>query len=87
MEFITNNFIWTATTIAELYKQRWQIEIFFKELKSHLKIKSFIGTNENAMFIQIWTALITLLLLKHLKENAEYPWALSNLIAFLRMNL
>jgi len=87
LEFITNNFTWTASTIAELYKQRWQIEIFFKELKSHLKIKSFIGTNENAMFIQIWTALITLLLLKHLKEIAQYPWALSNLIAFLRMNL
>jgi len=68
IELITNNFIWTASTIAELYKQRWQIEIFFKELKSHLKIKSFIGTNENAMFIQIWTALITLLLLKHLKR-------------------
>ena len=87
LEFITNNFTWTASTIAELYKQRWQIEIFFKELKSHLKIKSFIGTNENAMLIQIWTALITLLLLKHLKEIAKYPWALSNLIAFLRMNL
>lgn len=87
LEFITNNFTWTASTIAELYKQRWQIEIFFKELKSHLKIKSFIGTNENAMFIQIWTALITLLLLKHLKTIAKYPWALSNLIAFLRMNL
>jgi hypothetical protein len=87
IELITNNFSWTASTIAELYKQRWQIEIFFKELKSHLKIKSFIGTNENAMFIQIWTALITLLLLKHLKEIANYPWALSNLIAFLRMNL
>ncbi len=85
--FITNNFTWTASTVAELYKQRWMIEIFFKELKSHLKIKSFIGTNENAMFIQIWTALITLLILKHLKENADYPWALSNLIAFLRMNL
>jgi len=87
LEFITNNFTWTATTIAELYKQRWQIEIFFKELKSHLKIKSFIGTNQNAMFIQIWRALITLLLLKHLKDIADYPWALSNLIAFLRMNL
>ena len=87
IELITNNFNWTASTVAELYKQRWQIEIFFKELKSHLKIKSFIGTNENAMFIQIWTALITLLLLKHLKEIAQYPWALSNLIAFLRMNL
>jgi len=87
IELITNNFSWTASTISELYKQRWQIEIFFKELKSHLKIKSFIGTNENAMFIQIWTALISLLLLKHIKEIAEYPWALSNLIAFLRMNL
>ena len=87
LEFITNNFSWTATTVAELYKQRWQIEIFFKGLKSHLKIKSFIGTNENAMFIQIWTALITLLLLKHLKAIAVYPWAMSSLIAFLRMNL
>ena len=77
----------TASTFAELYKHRWQIEIFFKELKSHLKIKSFIGTNENTMFIQIWTALITLLLLKHLKDIAVYPWAMSNLIAFLRMNL
>jgi hypothetical protein len=87
IELITNNFIWTASTVAELYKQRWMIEIFFKELKSHLKIKSFIGTNQNAMFIQIWTALISLLLLKHLREVALYPWALSNLIAFLRMNL
>ena len=87
LEFITNNFIWTASMVAELYKQRWQIEIFFKELKSHLKIKSFIGTNENAMFIQIWTALIALLILKHLKAIAKYPWAMSNLIAFLRMNL
>jgi len=87
LEFITNNFSWTASTVAELYKQRWEIEIFFKELKSHLRIKSFIGTNENAMMIQIWTALIVLLLLKKLKESAEHPWALSNLIAFLRMNL
>lgn len=84
---LTNNFSWTASTIAELYKQRWRIEIFFKELKQHLKIKSFIGTNENAMRIQIWTALITLLLLKYLKELTTYPWAMSNLIAFLRMNL
>jgi hypothetical protein len=87
IELITNNFSWTASTIAELYKQRWMIEIFFKELKQHLKIKSFIGTNENAMWIQIWTALITLLLLKYLKELAKYKWSLSNLIAFLRMNL
>ena len=87
IELITNNLTWTASTIAELYKQRWMIEIFFKELKQHLKIKSFIGTNENAMWIQIWTALITLMLLKYLRESAKYKWSLSNLIAFLRMNL
>jgi len=87
IELITNNLTWTASTIAELYKQRWMIEIFFKELKQHLKIKSFIGINENAMMIQIWTALITLLLLRYLQKIAKYPWHLSNLIAFLRMNL
>ena len=87
IELITNNFSWTASTIAELYKQRWMIEIFFKELKQHLKIKSFIGTSENAMWVQIWTAMISLLILKYLKEIAKYDWSLSNLIAFLRMNL
>jgi hypothetical protein len=87
IEVISNNFSWTASTIAELYKQRWMIEIFFKELKQHLKIKSFIGTTQNAMWIQIWTALISLLLLRYLKEIAKYGWSLSNLIAFLRMNL
>ncbi|MFO7446189.1 MAG: IS4 family transposase [Ignavibacteriaceae bacterium] len=87
IEVLTNNLTWTASTIAELYKQRWMIEIFFKELKQHLKIKSFIGTNENAMYIQIWTALISLLILKYLKEIAKFSWSLSNLIAFLRMNL
>jgi len=87
VEIVTNNFSWTASTIAELYKQRWSIETFFKEIKQHLKIKSFLGTTENAMWIQIWTALITLLLLKYLKEISKYGWSLSNLIAFLRMNL
>lgn len=84
---LTNNFSWTAETVAELYKQRWSVEIFFKELKQHLKINSFIGTSENAMWIQIWTALITILLLKYLKEKAKYGWNLSNLISFLRINL
>ena len=87
IEVITNNFSWTASTIAELYKQRWMIEIFFKELKQHLKIKSFIGTSQNAMWIQIWTAMISLLILRYFKEIAKYGWSLSNLIAFLRMNL
>ena len=87
IEVITNNFSWTASTIAELYKQRWMIEIFFKELKQHLKINSFIGTSQNAMWIQIWTAMISLLILRYMKEIAKYEWSLSNLIAFLRMNL
>lgn len=84
---LTNNFSWTAETVAELYKQRWSIEIFFKELKQHLKIKSFIGTNENAMWIQIWTAMITMLLLRYMREIARYSWNLSNLVGFIRINL
>jgi hypothetical protein len=87
IELLTNNFSWTASTISELYKRRWSIEQFFKEVKSHLKIKSFLGTTMNAVLIQIWTALITILLLKTLKNIAKYPWHLSNLIAFIRLNL
>ena len=84
LELITNNFSWTAFTISDLYKRRWDIEIFFKELKNHLKIKSFVGTNENAVMIQIWTALISYLLLRYLKSMARYGWSFSNLIAALR---
>ncbi len=53
LELLTNNFTWTASTIAELYKRRWRFESFFKEIKTHLKIKSFIGTSMNAVLIQI----------------------------------
>jgi hypothetical protein len=87
IELITNQLSWTANTISELYKSRWQIEIFFKEIKQLLKIKSFIGTTENAVMIQVWTAMITILLLKFLKAMAKYPWHLSNLVSFLRLNL
>jgi len=89
MELLTNNFdaSWTADTVAELYKQRWQVEIFFRDIKQHLKIKSFVGTSKNAVLTQIWTALITMLLLKVLREDGKYKWHLSNLIAFLRLNL
>lgn len=78
---------WTANTISELYKSRWQIEIFFREIKQNLHIKSFIGTTENAVMIQIWTALITILILKALKAMAKYKWHLSNLVAFIRLNI
>ena len=87
IELITNQMTWTANTISELYKSRWQIEIFFREIKQLLHIKSFIGTTENAVMIQIWTALITILILKFLKQMAKYKWHLSNLVAFLRLNL
>ena len=87
IELITNQFTWTANTIGELYKARWEIEIFFKEIKQLLKIKSFLGITANAVLIQIWTAMITLLILKYLKACASYSWCLSNMVAFLRLNL
>jgi len=87
IEVITNQMSWTANTISELYKSRWQIEIFFREIKQLLHIKSFIGTSQNAVMIQIWTALITILVLKALKAMAKFNWHLSNLVAFIRLNL
>ncbi len=87
IEILTNNFSWTANTISELYKARWQIEIFFKEIKGLLKIKSFLGTSENAVMIQIWTTMIAILMLKFLRKIAEHSWNLSNLVGFIRLNL
>jgi IS4 transposase len=79
-EFLTNNFQWKATTVAALYKERWEIETFFKHLKQRLKVTSFVGTSENAVHIQIWTALIGILLFKYIQKRAKYPWNLSNRI-------
>lgn len=87
IELITNQFHWSANTIGELYKSRWQVEIFFRDVKQLLHIKSFIGTSENAVMIQIWTALITILILKALKAQSKFDWYLSNLVAFIRLNL
>lgn len=87
IELITNQFTWSCNTIGELYKSRWQVEIFFRDIKQLLHIKSFIGTSQNAVMIQIWTALITILILKFLKAMAKFNWHLSNLVAFIRLNL
>ncbi|WP_375577640.1 IS4 family transposase [Marivirga tractuosa] len=87
IEIITNNFKWAAQTIGDLYKSRWEIEVFFRDIKQLLHIKTFIGTSENAVMIQIWTALITILLLKVMKHQAKYNWYLSNLVAFIRLNV
>lgn len=84
---LTNHFFWTADTISQLYKARWDIEIFFKHIKQVLKIKTFIGTSPNAVLIQVWTAMIAILLLKYLQQKAKYGWHLSNLVGFLRINL
>ena len=84
---LTNHFDFGATTIARIYQDRWQIETFFKTLKQNLKIKTFVGTSQNALFIQIWTALITILLLKYLQFQSTRAWSLSTLVALLRYNL
>ena len=84
---LTNHHDFGATTIADIYKERWQIELFFKALKQNLKVKSFVGTSENALRIQIWTALIAMLLLKWLHHLSKASWSLSNLASMLRLNL
>jgi IS4 transposase len=85
--FLTNHLQLGATTIAVIYRDRWQIEIFFKALKQNLKIKTFVGTSANAVKIQIWTALIAMLILRFLQLRSQFNWSLSNLVALLRMNL
>ncbi len=76
-----------ASTISAIYKDRWQIELFFKAIKQNLKIKTFVGTSENALLIQIWTALIAMLLIKYMQFRSTFGWSLSNLVALLRWNL
>jgi IS4 transposase len=84
---LTNHLTFGASTVANIYRQRWQIEVFFKTLKQNLKIKTFVGTSENALLIQIWTALIAMLLLRWLHFLSKRNWSFSNLAALLRMNL
>jgi hypothetical protein len=84
---LTNHFEFAASTIGAIYKDRWQIELFFKALKQNLRVKTFVGTSENALYIQIWTALIAMLLIKFMQFKAAIKWSLSNLVAFLRWNL
>jgi hypothetical protein len=84
---LTNHFEFAASTIGAIYKDRWQIELFFKAIKQNLRVKTFVGTTENALYIQIWTALIAILLIKFMRFKAASAWSLSNLVAFLRWNL
>jgi len=85
--FLTNQFEFAAATISAIYKDRWAVELFFKAIKQNLKIKTFLGTNSNAVKTQIWTALIAMLVLRYLQLMSTFAWSLSNLAALLRHQL
>lgn len=84
---LTNHIELDAETLVQLYAERWQIEQFFRLLKQNLRVKTFVGTSANAVLIQIWTALIAILLLKYLKLRATFHWSFANLLAMLRLQL
>jgi hypothetical protein len=85
--FLSNHLQFGPTTLAAIYKERWQVELFFKALKQLCKIKTFVGTSANAVKTQVWTALIAMLLLRFLQLRARFGWASSNLLALLRQQL
>jgi hypothetical protein len=85
--FLTSHMGLAATTIAAVYKERWQIELFFRALKQSLRVKTFVGTSANALKTQLWTALIAMLLVKYLQLKSSFGWSLSNLVALLRQQL
>lgn len=86
-EFITNNFELDAQVIADIYRYRWRIELFFKKLKQNFPLHYFLGDNQNAIEIQIWCALIALLLLSHIHYQNKSKMAFSNMVSILRMHL
>jgi putative transposase len=85
--FLTNNFKLAASTIAEIYKARWQIELFFKWIKQNLKIKSFLGTSRNAVMTQIWIAICVYLLLAYLKFASRISRSMQQILRLLQLNL
>jgi transposase len=85
--FISNQFHWSAKTIAAIYKQRWQVELFFKWIKQNLKIKAFLGNTENAVMTQIMAALCVYLLLAYLKFQSKLHQSLQQIIRLLQLNL
>ncbi len=87
VRILTNNLKFAADTIGRLYRCRWEIEIFFRDLKQNFHIKSFVGTTPNAVLIQIWTALLAILIIKFMKLMSQFNWGISNLIALFRVNL
>jgi len=85
--FLTNNFKLSAKTIADIYKARWQVELFFKWVKQNLKIKSFVGTSKNAVMTQIWIALCMYLLLAFIKFQSKLNKSMQQILRLLQLNL
>jgi hypothetical protein len=85
--YLTNAFELPAKSIADIYKERWQVELFFKWIKQNLKIKTFLGTSKNAVMTQIWIALITLLMIAYYKFKAKIGQSLSQILKLVRLNL
>jgi len=85
--FLTNDFELSAKTIADIYKARWEIELFFKTIKQNLKIKSFLGTSKNAVLTQIWIAMIIYLILSYLKFQFKSHFSIRSLIHLIQVNL
>lgn len=85
--YLTNNFRFSATTVASIYKQRWQIEAFFKRIKQNNPLRYFLGDSENAICIQLWCAFIKDLLIKIVKDQLKRKWAFSNISAMIRHHL
>ncbi len=85
--FVTNNTTWVAKTIADIYKSRWQIELFFKWIKQHLKVKRFVGRSKNAVMTQLWVAMCMYLLLAYLKFVMRVSWSLHQMLQVLQLNV
>ena len=85
--FLTNNFTLCAATIAAIYKERWQVELFFKAIKQNLKIKAFVGLSKNAILTQIWIAMITYLLVAFARHSAKAGWTVQRILRVIQLNL
>jgi hypothetical protein len=86
-EFLTNNFGISAKTVADIYKQRWQVELFFKWIKQHLRIKTFYGRSKNAVKTQVWTAISTYLIAAIVKKKLDLPCSLHTFLQILEVNI
>jgi transposase len=85
--FLTNNFQLPALTVAQLYRCRWQVELFFKWIKQHLRIKAFLGTSENAVKTQVWIAITVYVLVAIVKKRLQLPASLYTLLQILSVTL